>query len=122
MATLDADVLTDVVSGLTDDTVALAILNAACSRITANGYTISRIPSGSTSKTVNDDELGWIQTVAVAIYAKEYKQSGAQAQSYGIGGISSSSNASTSSTGNPDDLARQAAIQLSKTDWSRAFI
>jgi hypothetical protein len=120
MATLDADTLTDV-TDLTDDTVALKIVNAACSRITAHGYTIQRIPEGSTSRTVNDKELGWVQTVAVAIYAKDYLNSGMSSKGDGVSVLSSSANSGS----DPDVLAEQAAaklLTLEDTDFNQAFI
>jgi hypothetical protein len=115
MPTLDADSL--IIEDDITDIVKETILDAAINRITSHGYTIGNLSgtAGSKSKTVTQTELGWIQAVAVAIYAKEYKQGNVN-----VGGLSSS--ASGLSVKDPDELAENAVYELSKTDWSRAIV
>jgi hypothetical protein len=127
MATLNAASLT----GLLSATVAVAdaenLIDAAINRITAHGYQIGNLTGTTPNKTksVSQAELGWIQAVAVALYPT-YQNSGATNESIGVGSISHSSGVSSSmgqnAANNPEQLAEQAAIQLSKCDWSRAII
>jgi hypothetical protein len=125
MPTLDADSLTNIISDTVDDTDAENLLDAAINRIAANGYEIHNLSgtAGSKSCAVSKAELGWIQTVALAIYA-QWKTSGSSSDSYSMGIISQSESSSSSTLGSPDDLAQKAANQLIKTDtsWGRAII
>lgn len=128
MPTLNAASLTSLLSvdTLTADD-AENLLDAAINRITAHGYSIGVLQGTALTKsrTVSQAELGWIQAVAVALYPI-YASSGNTSESYGAGGINYSSS-SGSSTGqnaanNPEQLAEQAAVQLSRSDWSRSII
>ena len=127
MVTCNADSLTDAISGITDEN-AEKYLNLAINRITAHGYEISILTgtAGSMTATVTQAELGWIQAVAIAIYAKEIKNSGSGSSSVSIPGYSASDSSATGAgIGDPDELAESAATKLSKTeesDYSRAFI
>jgi hypothetical protein len=126
MPTLDADSLTNIISDTVADIDAENIIDAAINRIAANGYEIHNLSgtAGSKSCAVSKAELGWIQTVALSIYA-QWKTSGSSSDSYSMGLISQSESSSSSSAlGSPDDLAQKAANQLIKTDtsWGRAII
>lgn len=134
MVTLNAASLTSLLKDTVTATVAEIVIDAACNRITAHRYKIRPLDgtAGSKSRNVTQEELGWIQTVAIAIYASEYKTSGASASSasLGIGAFSTSTSSSQSNSsftgGNdPDALAEQAATilrEIAQSDWSRAII
>lgn len=119
MPTVTETTLSDIVDSTMSAIVAENILDAAANKITAHGYAIGNLTgtAGSKSKSVTQAELGWLQTVAIAIYAKDYKQGGANSQSTGLGNLST-----VTSAGDSDALAEQAAKQLNQTDWNRAFI
>jgi hypothetical protein len=127
MATLNAASLTGLLSATLAADDAENLIDAAINRITAHGYEIGNLQGTALTKSrsVTQAELGWIQAVAVALYPA-YKNSGSTSSSYGIGSISQSTSTSLSAgqgaSTNPDQLAEQAASQLSKSDFSRAII
>lgn len=122
MATLNAASLSSQIGnpGLTP-TVAENLLDSAINRIVLylKFKSMRNLDgtAGTKSLTCTQAEHGGIITVAVAIYAKDYKGAGATSGSVGLGGLSLSQSAST-----VDELAMQVARQLEETDWSRAFI
>ncbi len=67
--------------------------------------------AGSKSWAGVSAEAGWVRTVAVAVYQKEYQHEGAASQSHGIGGISSAS-----SVNEIESLAEGAAQCLKDLD------
>ena len=93
MVTLDATSLSNLVDTSLAAATAENIIDAAINRIAGYGYTIVNLTgtAGTKTLTVTQAELGWVQSVAVAIYAREYKNSGSTSQSVSANGLSSSS-------------------------------
>jgi hypothetical protein len=96
-----------------------SLIDAAIDKINAHGsrYGVD-IPNmggtaGSKSWTGTSAEAGWIRTVAVAVYQKEYKKEGADSKSESTGGISSSGSASAI-----ESLAEEAAQALKDLDMT----
>ena len=94
-----------------------SIIDAAIDKINAHGsrYGVD-IPNmggavGSKSWSGTSAEAGWIRTVAVAVYQKEYQNEGAESQSRGLGSASSSS-----SVNEIESLAEEAAQCLKDLD------
>jgi hypothetical protein len=127
MPTLNAASLTGLLSATLDADDAENLIDAAINRITAHGYQIGNLQGTALTKSrsVTQAELGWIQAVAAALYPT-YQNSGSTGQSFGLGGLSQSTSNSSSmgqnASNNPEQLAEQAAVQLSRSDWSRAII
>ena len=127
MATITASSLTGLLSATLAADDAENLLDAAINRITAHGYQIGNLQGTALTKSrsVTQAELGWIQAVAVALYPT-YLNSGATGTSYGLGAIAESSSTSSSmgqnASGNSEQLAEQAAVQLSRSNWTRAII
>lgn len=95
-----------------------SIIDAAIDKINAHGaqYDVN-LPNmsgtaGSKSWSGTSAEAGWIRTVAVAVYQKEYKSAGAQSQSIGVGGLSMSQ----SMASEIENLAQEAAECLKDLD------
>jgi hypothetical protein len=95
-----------------------SIIDAAIDKINAHGarYGVDLPNMGGTaggkSWSGTSAEAGWIRTVAVAVYQTEYKITGAQSQSYGIGGLSNSSSIGSEI----ESLAQEAAESLKDLD------
>ena len=70
---------------------------------------------GSKSWTGTSAEAGFIRTIAVLVYSKEYKTAGATSESYSLGGLSHSQSASTSMS-TADEVAKEAAERLKDLD------
>jgi len=87
-----------------------------------NGYAkIDVVPNmtgaaGSKTLSVSSYEAGFIISVAIAVYNKDYKSSGAQSRSRGIGSLSVSSSSSSGATSEMETLARNAAESLRSLD------
>jgi hypothetical protein len=127
MPTLTASSLTGLLSASLDVDDAENLIDAAINRISAHGYAIGNL-TGSTpnkSRSVTQAELGWIQAVAVALFPT-YQNSGSTSTAFTISGLSKSVSNSVSqganANTNPEQLAEQAALQLGRNDWSRAFV
>jgi hypothetical protein len=75
--------------------------------------------AGSKTVTVTSAQAGFIRELAVAIYQKDVKSAGAQSSSYGMGAISRSQSASSSSGAAIEELAKEAAARLSGRGFSR---
>jgi hypothetical protein len=95
-----------------------SIIDAAIDKINAYGvrYNVD-LPNmtgtaGSKSWSGTSAEAGWIRTIAVAIYRREYRNEGAQSQSSGIGGLS----LSATSMSEIEKLACEAAESLKDLD------
>jgi len=88
-----------------------AIINHAINKI--NGYAREDILSnmtgtaGTKTLVVSSYQAGFIISVAIAVYVKDYKQGGANSQSTGVGAVST-----VTSAGDPDILAAKAAASL----------
>jgi len=72
--------------------------------------------AGSKSVSVSSAEAGFIRDLAVALYQKNVVSQGAQSSSYQLQGISSSQSASSSSGGEIEALAKEAAERLRDLD------
>ena len=75
--------------------------------------------SGSKTWTGTSAEAGFIRTIAVLVYSKEYKTAGATSESYSLGGLSHSLSASASTStggGAADEVAKEAAERLKDLD------
>lgn len=99
-----------------------SLIDQAIDKINAHGapYGID-LPNmtgdaGSKTWSGTSAEAGWIRSIAVAVYQKEYKSAGAQSESYGLGGLSHSQSSSSSSMAELESLAEQAAIALRDLD------
>jgi hypothetical protein len=99
-----------------------ACIDQAINKI--NGYARDDIlpnmtgTAGSKTVSVTSSQAGFIQTVAVAIYANS-KSAGATSSSVGIGGLNKSSSTSTGGENDsPDDLAKEAALYLKEIEVS----
>lgn len=78
--------------------------------------------AGSRSWSLSSMQVGFVRSLAVAIYQKDYKSAGAQSSSYSLGGLSQSQSASSGGGAEVEELAKAAAKALTENDWSRAFI
>jgi len=75
--------------------------------------------SGSKIWTGTSAEAGFIRTIAVLVYSKEYKTAGATSESFSLGGLSHSESSSASTSiggGAADEVAREAAERLKDLD------
>jgi hypothetical protein len=74
--------------------------------------------AGSKTVSVTSGQAGFIQDIAVAIYARD-KNAGATSSSYGLGSLSQSSSTSTGAGASQvDELAKAAALHLKEIDVS----
>ena len=74
--------------------------------------------AGSKTVSVTSGQAGFIRDLAVAIYANT-KSAGASSSSYGLGGLSESSSASTGAGASQiDEIAKDAANQLKEIEVS----
>jgi hypothetical protein len=126
MPTLNAASLTGLISANLSAANAENLIDAAINRISAHGYEIGNLQgtAGTKTRSVTQSELGWIQSVAIALYPT-YQNNGSQTKSFSAGGLShsnSSGGTGLNASGNPEQMAEQAAIQLSKNNYSAAFI
>jgi hypothetical protein len=95
-----------------------AIIDHAIDKINGYGADLPNMggTSGSKTLTVESRVAGFVMSVAVAIYQKDYKSSGAQSSSYGIGSLSKSQSASTGSGSEIEELAKAAGAYLKEPD------
>lgn len=83
-----------------------------------NGYlgadTLSNMTgtAGSKTLTVASYKAGFIRSLTVAVYQKDYKSGGAESSSYNIGGFAQSQGTSSNSVSDVEELARVAAKNL----------
>jgi hypothetical protein len=92
-----------------------AVLIQAINMLVTEGAAIDALTGaeGSRTGTYTQAEAGAILQMAVAVYAQMYKQAGASASAYNIGGISSSQSASASGgAGSLQALAKELAKRL----------
>ena len=123
MATIEGDdtYFTNIDSDITQ-TQWESIIDQAIDKINGYGYPynvqVSNMTGAAGSKVWNGTsaEKGFIVSVAVALYSKEYKSAGASSSSYGIGGINSSQSASAGGAGEIETLAKDAAERLKDLD------
>jgi hypothetical protein len=74
--------------------------------------------AGSKTVSVTSGQAGFIQDIAVAIYARD-KNAGATSSNFGMGGISSGSSTSTGAGASQvDELAKAAALYLKEIEVS----
>lgn len=125
MVTLNAASLSNLVDTGLAAATAEYYIDGALAKISAYGYELTALTgtAGSKTKTVSQAELGWIQSVAVAVYTQA-KLNTNSSKSVSAGGISLNQSQPNTfgSAASPEELAKQAAFQLSKQDFSRAFI
>jgi len=99
-----------------------AIIDHAVNKINGYGADLSNMAGGGGAKTlvVTSAEAGFIMSVAVAIYHKDYKISGAQSSSFGLGALSTTETASSAAGAEVESLAQNAARQLTEKIFQRA--
>jgi hypothetical protein len=78
--------------------------------------------AGSKTVTVSSRQAGFIRTLTVAIYSKDFKSEGGQSTSFGLGGLSHSQSSSATGSSEVESLAEAAAKALTEFDWSQAII
>ena len=74
--------------------------------------------AGSKTLSVDSQAAGFIRDIAVALYQKNVVSSGAQSSSFGLGALSQSQSASSSSGGEIENLAKEAALRLKEIEVS----
>jgi hypothetical protein len=91
-----------------------------------NGYARTTLMSnmtgaaGSKTVTVTSMQAGFVRSIAIAIYANT-KNAGASSKSQNLGQIGESSSSSTGGTSdNPDEIAKEAAYNLTSRSFRRA--
>lgn len=75
--------------------------------------------AGSKSWSGTSAEAGFIRTIAVLVYSKEYKSAGATSEAFSLGGLSHSQSVSSSTSiggGAADEVAKEAAERLKEPD------
>jgi hypothetical protein len=102
-----------------------ACIDQAIDKINGYGYQYGiTIPNmggvaGAKTWTGTSAEAGFIRSIAILVYAAEYKGAGAASESYGLGSLSHSQSTSSSTSmagGAIDELAREAAECLRDLD------
>lgn len=99
-----------------------SIIDQAVDKI--NGYARDDLISnmagtaGSKSLSVTSAQAGFIRSLAVLVYQKEYKSAGAQSESYNMGILSHSRSAASGSGGALEELAEKAANRLKEIEVS----
>ncbi len=73
--------------------------------------------AGSKSVSVTSAQAGFIRSIAVAVYHREYKNEGAQSSGITVGGVSNSQSAGGAGA-NLESLAREAALCLKEIEVS----
>jgi len=74
--------------------------------------------AGSKSVSVTSGQGGFIRSLAVLIYQKEFKSGGAQSENVSLGGFSTSSSASSGGASDIEELAKVAAERLKDIEVS----